>query len=210
MEGLALELDTLRRSAHRWHRSISWKSATEDRSNFFRYNSKQHCSSHKLLLPDGWCHGQCVLVVSFVSFSNCSQNFKKICTSELLGANVLNGKPIWFILTNGNHPMFKVSHSVLLGRKLDQNQLTLLSISQSLASRQITKNNQVSLLPTSAVSNFFMVSVCPRLLTQLLKPRRWKFKLVSWISTAENLFDRCGENKKYFRHIFRLMKKIEF
>ena len=30
------------------------------------------------------------------------------------------------------------------------------------------------------------------------------------LNTAENLFDRCGENKKYFRHIFRLMKKIEF
>ena len=36
---------------------------------------------------------------------------------------------------------------------------TLLSISQSLASRQIIKNNQISLLPTSAVSNFFMLSV---------------------------------------------------
>ena len=36
---------------------------------------------------------------------------------------VFNGELIWFILTNGNHPMSNVSrHSVLLGQKLNQNQ----------------------------------------------------------------------------------------
>lgn len=27
------------------------------------------------------------------------------------------------------------------------------------------------------------------------------------LNTAENLFDRCGKNEKYFWHIFRLVKK---
>ena len=91
---------------------------------------------------------------------------------------------------------------------------TLLSISQSLASRQIIKNNQISLLPTSAVSNFFMLSVsfCFRLseaFNSTIQTKKLKIQTCI-LNTAENLFDRCGENKKYFRHIFRLMKKFEF
>ena len=114
-----------------------------------------------------------------------SQSFKKICTWELLSANVLNGEPIWFILTNGNHPMSKVSHSVLLGGKLNQNQpfyqfRNLLHQDRSLK----TIKSPFSLLLRYLISLCFpspFVSVCPRLLTQLFKPRSWKFKPVSWI-----------------------------
>ena len=98
---------------------------------------------------------------------------------------VFNGEPIWFILTNGNHPMSKVSHSVLLGRKLNQNQpfyqfRNLLHQDRSLK----TIKSPFSLLLRYLISLCFpspFVSVCPRLLTQLFKPRSWKFKPVSRI-----------------------------
>ena len=94
---------------------------------------------------------------------------------------VFNAEPIWFILTNGNHPMSKVSrHSVLLGQKLNQNQpfyqfRNLLHQDRSLE----TRKSPHSLLLRYVICAF--VSVSPRLLTQLFKPRSWKFKLVSRI-----------------------------
>ena len=122
---------------------------------------------------------------------------------------VFNGEPIWFILTNGNHPMSKVSHSVLLGRKLNQNQpfyqfRNLLHQDRSLK----TIKSPFSLLLRYLISLCF----CFRLSEAFNSTfQTKKLKIQTCISnTAENLFDRCGENKKYFRHIFRLMKKIEF
>ena len=105
--------------------------------------------------------------------------------------------------------MSKVSHSVLLGRKLNQNQpfyqvRNLLHQDRSLK----TIRSPFSLLLRYLISLCFCFRLSEAFNSTI---QTKKVKIQTCISnTAGNLFDRCGENKKYFRHIFRLMKKIEF
>ena len=99
--------------------------------------------------------------------------------------------------------MSKVSQSVLLGRKLNQNQpfyqfRNLLHQDRSLE----TRKSPFSLLLRYLISLCFCFRLSEAFNSTI---QTKKVKIQTCISnTAGNLFDRCGEN------IFRLTKKIEF